>query len=148
MEKNKKKKSKEKREAEGDENSAVATRSDTKLKTTSKDAEAIKTQEQNVKSPAPVKTHPWGNADSKTTDTEGPERDGNSTVGPPASVSHAEIKLKAASKDAETSKTQEKEVKPVDPVRTNPWGKSDGKGKEKKGPEKDDDFPTSICCTY
>ena len=108
VEKNKKKKSKEKREAESDENSTDATRSDTKLKTTSKGAEAIKTQKQKVKSPVPMKTNPWGNADSKTTETKGPERDDNSTVGPPASVSHAEIKLKAASKDAETSKTQGK----------------------------------------
>ena len=46
------------------------------------------------------------------------------------------------------AKLREKEVKPVDPVRTNPWGKSDGKGKEKRGPEKDDDFsPVSVAST-
>ena len=141
VEKNKKKKSKEKREPESDEKCTVAARSDSKLKTTSKDAEPIKTQEQKVKSPATAKTNPWGNTNNKATETKESERDDKCTVDPPASVSHAEIKLMTENKDAETSKTQEQSMKPVDPVKTNPWSKSDGKGKEKKEPERDDDFP-------
>ena len=110
--------------------------SDDKLKTANKDAESGKTQEQKVKSPAPVKTNPWG----KPVEKKEPESDDNFSVDRPVSVARTEIKLKIASKNTEACKTQEQRVKPVDPVKTNPWSKSDGKGKEKRGPESDDNF--------
>ena len=69
-----------------------------------------------------------------------PKSDDNFSVDPPLSVARSETKLKIASKNTETCKTQELRVKPVDPVKTNPWGKSDGKGKEKRGPDSDDNF--------
>ena len=109
---------------------------DDKLKTVNKDAEAGKTQEQKVKSPAPVKTNPWG----KPTEKKEPESDDNFAVDPPVSVARTEVELKIASKNPEACKTQEQRVKPVYPVKTNPWGKSDSMGKKKRGPESDDNF--------
>ena len=111
-------------------------KSDDELKAANKNAEAGKTQEQKVKSAAPVKTNPWG----KPMEKKEPKSDDNFSVDPPLSVARSETKLKIASKNTETCKTQELRVKPVDPVKTNPWGKSDGKGKEKRGPESDDNF--------
>ena len=111
----KSKKKKEKTDPGSDENSIVVSRSETKLKTTSKDAE-----EQKVKSPAPVKTNPWG----KPMEKKEPESDDN---------------LKPISKDTEAGKTQEQKVKSPAPVKTNPWGKS----MEKKEPQSDDKLKTA-----
>ena len=120
VEKSKKKKGKGKRDPGSDENSTVGARTEIKLKTTSKDAEAGKTQEEEVKSPAPVKTNPWG----KPMEKKEPKRDDE---------------LKEANKDAEAGKTQEKEVKSPVPVKTNPWGKP----MKKEEPKIDDELKSA-----
>ena len=112
VEKSKKKKGKGKRDPGSDENSTVVARTEIKLKTTSKDAE-----EQKVKSPALVKTNPWG----KPMEKKEPKRDDE---------------LKAANKDAEAGKTQEEEVKSPALVKTNPWSYP----MEKKESKRDDEL--------